>query len=166
MMICDAQVHIWAADSPARPWPSYGHSYAHRETPFTRKDLIAEMDAAGVDRVIIVPPSWEGERNDLALEAAPLHPTRCAIMGRTAAPGAVVALAPGATAIRRRPPKLTSPRTHFTEENEVGCKISFVTLVSKGPFASVCARALIQSGSAPNLAHFCSRSASDSQATI
>ena len=25
------------------------------------------MDAAGVDRVVIVPPSWEGERNDLAL---------------------------------------------------------------------------------------------------
>jgi L-fuconolactonase len=40
------------------------------------------MDAAGVDRVVIVPPSWEGERNDLALEAASLHPDRFAIMGR------------------------------------------------------------------------------------
>jgi L-fuconolactonase len=42
------------------------------------------MDAAGVDRVVIVPPSWEGDRNDLAHEAAWLHPDRFAIMGRLA----------------------------------------------------------------------------------
>jgi L-fuconolactonase len=40
------------------------------------------MDAAGVDRVVIVPPSWEGDRNDLALEAARLRPHRLAIIGR------------------------------------------------------------------------------------
>jgi hypothetical protein len=32
------------------------------------------MDAAGVDRAIIVPLSREGDRNDLAMEAALLHP--------------------------------------------------------------------------------------------
>jgi L-fuconolactonase len=32
--------------------------------------------------VVIVPPSWEGDRNDLALEAARLHPDRFAVMGR------------------------------------------------------------------------------------
>jgi predicted TIM-barrel fold metal-dependent hydrolase len=32
--------------------------------------------------VVIVPPSWEGDRNDLALEAARLHPDRLAVMGR------------------------------------------------------------------------------------
>src|SRR3989441_10273159 len=42
------------------------------------------MDAAGVARVVIVPPSWEGDRNDLALEAARLHPERFAVMGRLA----------------------------------------------------------------------------------
>jgi L-fuconolactonase len=42
------------------------------------------MNAAGVDRGVILPPSWEGERNDLALEAARLHPHRFAIMGRLA----------------------------------------------------------------------------------
>jgi len=42
------------------------------------------MDAAGVDRAIIVPPSWEGDRNDLAPEAARLHPDRFAVMGRLA----------------------------------------------------------------------------------
>jgi predicted TIM-barrel fold metal-dependent hydrolase len=40
------------------------------------------MDAAGVARVVIVPPSWEGDRNDLALEAARLHPNQFAVMGR------------------------------------------------------------------------------------
>jgi L-fuconolactonase len=43
------------------------------------------MDAAGVARVVIVPPSWEGDRNDLALAAARLHPDRFAVMGRPSA---------------------------------------------------------------------------------
>ena len=82
MMIADAQVHIWGADTPARPWPKIGHSYAHRDTPFGITDLVAEMDAAGVARAVIVPPSWEGDRNDLAQEACRLHPGRFGIMGR------------------------------------------------------------------------------------
>ena len=28
------------------------------------------MDLAGVRRMVLVPPSWEGDRNDLALAAA------------------------------------------------------------------------------------------------
>jgi predicted TIM-barrel fold metal-dependent hydrolase len=40
------------------------------------------MDLAGVDRVVLVPPSWEGERNDLALAAAASHPDRFSVMGR------------------------------------------------------------------------------------
>lgn len=85
MFIIDAQVHIWAADTPERPWPVYGQSYAQRGgQPFSKDDLLLEMDAAGVDRAVIVPPSWEGERNDLALEASRLHPDRLAIMGRLA----------------------------------------------------------------------------------
>ena len=43
--------------------------------PFSKDDLLAEMDAAGVDRAVIVPPSWEGDRNDLALAAARRIPT-------------------------------------------------------------------------------------------
>ena len=31
---------------------------------------------------MIVPPSWEGDRNNLALEASRLHPDRFAVMGR------------------------------------------------------------------------------------
>jgi predicted TIM-barrel fold metal-dependent hydrolase len=53
------------------------------------------MDKAGVDGAIIVPPSWEGDRNDLANEAARAHPTRFATMGRfdPEAPGATGQLA-------------------------------------------------------------------------
>jgi len=40
------------------------------------------MNEAGVDRVVIVPPSWEGDRNDLAIAAHLAHPTRFATMGR------------------------------------------------------------------------------------
>src|SRR5947209_2631575 len=40
------------------------------------------MDEAGVDRAVIVPPSWPGDRNDYALEAAKRYPTRLRVMGR------------------------------------------------------------------------------------
>jgi predicted TIM-barrel fold metal-dependent hydrolase len=46
--------------------------------------VLRDMDAAGVARAVLVPPSWEGDRNDLALEAAQLHPDRFAVMGRLA----------------------------------------------------------------------------------
>jgi L-fuconolactonase len=82
MLIVDAQVHIWGADTPERPWPASGRSRPHRPEPFSKDDLLREMAAAGVARVVIVPPSWEGDRNDLALEAAGLYPDRFAIMGR------------------------------------------------------------------------------------
>src|SRR5215472_14232398 len=81
MLIVDAQVHIWGANTPERPWPT-GRSVPHRAQPFSKDDLLKEMDAAGVARVVIVPPSWEGDRNDVALEAARLYPDRFAVMGR------------------------------------------------------------------------------------
>lgn len=80
MLIVDSQVHIWGANTPERPWP--GRAHAQREIPLGHEELLREMDAAGVDRVVIVPPSWEGDRNDLALAAVQAHPDRFAIMGR------------------------------------------------------------------------------------
>ena len=79
MRIVDSQVHVWGANTPARPWPARAHS--HGESLAAAK-VLAEMDAAGVERAIIVPPSWEGDRNDLAIAAAKEHPTRFAVMGR------------------------------------------------------------------------------------
>lgn len=86
MLIVDAQVHIWAADSPARPWAK--NAKPHRPEPFGAADLLREMDAAGVHRAVIVPPSLERTRNDLALDAAQAQPSRFAVMGKidTAAP--------------------------------------------------------------------------------
>ena len=42
------------------------------------------MDEAGVDRVVIVPPTLEGDRLDYAQEAVKRFPGRFAIMGRIA----------------------------------------------------------------------------------
>jgi predicted TIM-barrel fold metal-dependent hydrolase len=93
MLIVDAQVHIWGANTPERPWPA--RHKPHREVPLTKDELLHEMDAAGVDRAVLVPPSWEGDRNDLALAAAQAHPERFAVMGRIDpdAPGSRGALA-------------------------------------------------------------------------
>ena len=84
MTVIDAQVHIWGAETPERPWPPGGAALAHRPTPLGKDELLRDMDAAGVDHAIIVPPSWEGDRSDLAREAALLHPDRFAVMGRLA----------------------------------------------------------------------------------
>jgi L-fuconolactonase len=82
MTIIDAQVHIWKAESPERPYAKEDASKPHRPTPLGYEDLLQEMAAAGVDRVILVPPSWEGYRNDYALEAAHKYPDRFAVMGK------------------------------------------------------------------------------------
>jgi predicted TIM-barrel fold metal-dependent hydrolase len=84
MLIADSQVHIWGADTPNRPWPPGRTQDAQKPYPVTKDMLLFEMDLAGVGRTVLVPPSWEGERNDLALEAARLHPDRFAVMGRLA----------------------------------------------------------------------------------
>jgi predicted TIM-barrel fold metal-dependent hydrolase len=80
VLIVDSQVHIWGADTPERPWPK--RAEPQRLVPLGKDELLREMDAAGVDRVVVVPPSWEGDRNDLAIEAHIAHPDRFATMGR------------------------------------------------------------------------------------
>ena len=78
MMIADSQVHIWAADTPERPWPPGQAARAHQPTPLTAEKLLGQMDAAGVTRAVLVPPSWEGDRNDVVLAAAQRYPDRFA----------------------------------------------------------------------------------------
>jgi len=82
MFVADSQVHIWAANTPERPWRTGPSNVPHRAQPFSKDDLLREMDAAGVARATLTPPSMEGDRNDLVLEAARLHPDRFAVMGR------------------------------------------------------------------------------------
>jgi L-fuconolactonase len=82
--IIDSQVHIWAANAPERPWAPGMENRAHLPEPLGAERLLAWMDEAGVDAAVLVPPSLEGDRNDLALEAAQKFPTRFAVMGRIA----------------------------------------------------------------------------------
>jgi L-fuconolactonase len=82
MNIIDAQVHIWKKESPERPYITEDASKPHRPIPLGYEDLMHEMSKAGVDRVVLVPPSWEGYRNDYALEAARKYPDRFAVMGK------------------------------------------------------------------------------------
>src|SRR5262249_9938381 len=79
-LIVDAQVHLWKAESPDWPWVP-GRTPQMPE-PFTIEKLVPLVDEAGVDRAVIVPPSWTGDRNDYGVEAARRYPNRFAVMGR------------------------------------------------------------------------------------
>ena len=104
MIVTDAQVHVWEAHRPDRPWPEESRASPafvavpgarpHRAEPIGADEMVAMMDAAGVARAVIVPPSPVGDRNDTALEAAARHPGRFIVMGRfdPTAPGAREAL--------------------------------------------------------------------------
>jgi len=82
MIIIDSQVHIWAPETPEKPYAKGDASTPHRPVPLGDEELLGEMDLAGVQRCVLVPPTWEGDRNDTSLEAARLHPDRFAVMGR------------------------------------------------------------------------------------
>ena len=75
MKIVDAQVHIWSQGMPIG---------AHRQvTSFTAEQLLAEMEAAGVDAAILHPPvTWDPTANDVSIEAARRYPDRFAILGQ------------------------------------------------------------------------------------
>jgi predicted TIM-barrel fold metal-dependent hydrolase len=102
MIVTDSQVHVWEAHRPDRPWPADSLAQAaggfvavpgarpHRAQPVGGAEMVAMMDAAGVQRAVIVPPSPAGDSNDTALEAAQQFPGRFIVMGRfdPTAPGA------------------------------------------------------------------------------
>jgi L-fuconolactonase len=82
-LITDAQVHIWPPEDPAHPWPrGEGRAAPHLPNGLSAEEFLAQMDAAGVDRAVIVPPSWVGEDNSAGIEAATKYPARFAVMGR------------------------------------------------------------------------------------
>jgi predicted TIM-barrel fold metal-dependent hydrolase len=75
MLIVDAQIHIWSKGTTLPP---------HRPEPYGKEQALADMDAAGVARAVIHPPSWDPDSNELARAAAHAHPDRFAILGRLA----------------------------------------------------------------------------------
>ena len=86
MMIIDSQVHIWAPEIAEKPYAREDASPPHRPVPLGHDELLREMDKAGVARCILVPPTWEDDRNDTSLEAARLHPDRFAVFGKLKLP--------------------------------------------------------------------------------
>ena len=83
MDITDSQVHLWMRNTPDRPWLIGSEQFAHGPE-MTGEQMIAKMDAAGVDRAIVVPPSWAGDNNDVAAAAVAANPDRFALAGRIA----------------------------------------------------------------------------------
>ena len=90
--IVDAQVHLWKAES--EDWKWVPGMKPQLPEPFTIERALPLMDEAGVDRVVVVPPSWPGDRNDYGLEAAKRYPNRFAVMGRIPLNPASAALLP------------------------------------------------------------------------
>src|SRR5215813_11146751 len=78
MVITDSGLHIWQAPTPDNPWKL---EKAHLPVPMSYEDLRGRMKEAGVDRAILVPPSFAGGRNELSLEAAAKYPEQFAVMG-------------------------------------------------------------------------------------
>jgi len=91
-MVTDSQVHVWGPPTPERPWAEGGETYAEgvdnlssaERQPISPEDLLPLMAAAGVDRVVLVPPTFVGDNNDLAADGARRWPDRFAVMGRLA----------------------------------------------------------------------------------
>lgn len=81
MLIIDAQIHVWSPDVSTRPWPPGRTRYAHGPA-LGPEQVLRVMDDAGVARAILVPPSWIGDDNTDALDAARRWPDRFAVMGR------------------------------------------------------------------------------------
>lgn len=77
-MIVDSQVHVWPAHRADRPLLPAGRD----RPPYLYETLVSAMDEAGVERAILVPPTYDADRNDYSLEAARRHPGRLAVMGR------------------------------------------------------------------------------------
>lgn len=86
MFVVDSQIHLWREEAPDRPWLPGARERirlnGHREEAFLAEEAIELMDEAGVNRALILPPSWEGDRIDYALEAAEKYPGRFGIMAR------------------------------------------------------------------------------------
>src|SRR5215831_8640335 len=77
MTIIDAQVHAYAANTPARPW----HSVPNWPPHVTGDEMVTAMDKVGVDGAILVSAfSLYGYDAGYAVEVQRAHPARFALV--------------------------------------------------------------------------------------
>src|SRR5580693_7307579 len=77
MVITDSGLHIWQAPTRENPW---NPAKAHLPEPMGYEDLRRRMAEAGVDRAVLVPPSFAGGRSEYSIEAASKYPDQFAVM--------------------------------------------------------------------------------------
>lgn len=73
MLTIDAQVHAYERNHPGRPW----QGFLHGPVEVTGDDMVAAMDAVGVDGALLVSPfAMYGFDGSYALDVYARHPTR------------------------------------------------------------------------------------------
>ena len=75
LKLVDAQIHVWKASTPDRPWPEDAIE-PQRDKPLEVSEVRELMDQAGVAGALLLGPTWEGSRNDYVLEASAAEPGR------------------------------------------------------------------------------------------
>lgn len=80
MKIIDSQIHAWYPNTPERPWVP--NALQPHLADFPIEKVLETIDAADVQRAIIVPVSCTGFDNEYSLAAARAQPDRLAVMGR------------------------------------------------------------------------------------
>ncbi|MBM9464080.1 amidohydrolase family protein [Aeromicrobium sp. YIM 150415] len=71
--VIDAQIHVWKASTPDRPWP-HDAIEPQRAEPLEIPEVRRRMADAGVAGALLLGPTWEGSRNDYVLQAAAEDP--------------------------------------------------------------------------------------------
>ncbi|MEA2682310.1 MAG: L-fuconolactonase [Chloroflexota bacterium] len=75
MTVVDTHLHVWNAETDRTPWRRGWAKFADGPS-YDPLSAIADMDAAGVDRALLLPAAWDVRGNELVLDAATAHPAR------------------------------------------------------------------------------------------
>jgi predicted TIM-barrel fold metal-dependent hydrolase len=111
MTVVDTQIHFREGARSVRPVDPNMHTGLGDE-PFGPERFLPMMDAAGVDRAVIVPPGFLRSNNDYALECVAAHPGRFGVMGLM---DPTAPEAPGLVAGWREQPGMLGLRGSVTE---------------------------------------------------